>query len=67
MNSASLDESHIVLPSRSYYPFTVGLSLPFLGWAFIFRGGFSSMILLLTGVLILISSIVGWSLEPEYE
>jgi cytochrome c oxidase subunit 1 len=54
----------IHLPNPSYFPFLVGLGLPFIGWGVIYHlqaWGKASLVL---GVLMVISSFIGWGLEP---
>ncbi len=53
-------EKNIHLPSPSYWPLVVALSLPIIGFGVIY-----SHILIAVGVLVTILGLFGWSMEPS--
>jgi cytochrome c oxidase subunit 1 len=59
---AAKETSEIHLPSPSYWPFVVALSLPVIAFGVIYSYWLAGL-----GVLILLGSIYGWGLEPSVD
>ena len=59
-NEEAHAESHIHLPSPSYWPILLALSLPIMGYGIIFN-----LFLLFGGAVLALVSLYGWGLEPH--
>ncbi|MGZ8755868.1 MAG: hypothetical protein ACXW15_11845, partial [Acidimicrobiia bacterium] len=57
----------IHLPSPSYFPIAVGLSLPVVGYGIIYHGEVWGLAMLALGVLATVTSFIGWAQEPADE
>jgi cytochrome c oxidase subunit I len=51
------------MPSPSYWPLIFALSLPIMGYGFVFKNWF----LLAAGVLVAFFGLNGWAIEPSTE
>jgi cytochrome c oxidase subunit I len=60
---AGFDPHSIHMPSPSYWPLIFALSLPIIGYGFVFKNWF----LLAAGVLVAFFGLNGWAIEPSTE
>jgi cytochrome c oxidase subunit 1 len=60
---AGFDPSSIHMPSPSYWPLIFALSLPIMGYGFVFKNWW----LLAAGVLVAFFGLNGWAIEPSAE
>ncbi|MDQ1478952.1 MAG: cytochrome c oxidase subunit, partial [Actinomycetota bacterium] len=60
---AGFDPSKIHMPSPSYWPLIFALSLPIMGYGFVFKNWW----LLAAGVLVAFFGLNGWAIEPSTE
>jgi cytochrome c oxidase subunit I len=63
LTPAGFDPSKIHMPSPSYWPLIFALSLPIMGYGFVFKNWF----LLAAGVLVAFFGVNGWAIEPSTE
>jgi cytochrome c oxidase subunit I len=63
LTPAGFDPSKIHMPSPSYWPLIFALSLPIMGYGFVFKNWF----LLAAGVLVAFFGLNGWAIEPSTE
>jgi cytochrome c oxidase subunit I len=63
LTPAGFDPSKIHMPSPSYWPLIFALSLPIMGYGFVFKNWF----LLAAGVLVAFFGLNGWAIEPSAE
>ena len=60
-------ESPIHLPAPSYFPFVMAIGLPLVFYGVIYHTTPWGKALILIGVVVMLSSLIGWSLEPLEE
>jgi cytochrome c oxidase subunit 1 len=63
LTPVGFDPSKIHMPSPSYWPLIFALSLPIMGYGFVFKNWF----LLAAGVLVAFFGLNGWAIEPSTE
>jgi cytochrome c oxidase subunit I len=63
LTPAGFDPSKIHMPSPSYWPLIFALSLPIMGYGFVFKNWF----LLAAGVMVAFFGLNGWAIEPSTE
>jgi len=57
----------IHLPAPSYFPFVMAIGLPLVFYGVIYHTTAWGKALIVIGVLVMMSSLIGWSLEPVEE
>jgi cytochrome c oxidase subunit 1 len=60
---ANFDPHSIHMPSPSYWPLIFAVSLPIMGYGFVFK----NWLLLAAGVVVAFFGLVGWGIEPPTE
>jgi cytochrome c oxidase subunit 1 len=63
LEPAGFDPHSIHMPSPSYWPLIFALSLPTMGYGFVFKNWY----LLAAGVVIAFFGLNGWAIEPSTE
>ena len=58
-------ESQIHLPNPSYFPLLVALGLPIIFYGVIYHEALWGKALMLVGVIITLSAVIGWGMEPH--
>jgi cytochrome c oxidase subunit 1 len=60
-------KSPIHLPAPSYFPFVMALGIPLIFYGIIYHTTMWGKAIILVGVLISLSAVIGWAIEPLEE
>ncbi|MFZ0014294.1 MAG: cbb3-type cytochrome c oxidase subunit I [Acidimicrobiia bacterium] len=60
-------KSPIHLPAPSYFPFVMAMGLPMIGYGIIYHTATWGKVLIALGVVIALSALIGWGIEPLEE